>query len=50
MADLEEGGLVSGVAGVLDAGWGSDGGSLSGMGVILEFQNSVVSRLLLETW
>ena len=34
MADLEEGGLVSGAAGVLDAGWGRDEGSHSGMEVI----------------
>jgi len=48
MADLEEGGLVSRVAGMLGAGWrGEEGALFETEEVILEFQSSVVSILLL---
>ena len=48
MVDLEEDGLVSGAAGVLGPDWQGEEGALSEMEeVILEFQSSMVSRLLL---
>ena len=51
IVDLEEGGLVLGAVGVLGAGWGRDEGPVSGMEeVILDFQSSMVSGLLLATW
>ena len=51
IVDLEEGGLVLGAVGVLGAAWGRDEGAVSGMEeVILDFQSSMVSGLLLATW
>lgn len=47
MVDLEEGGLVSGAAGLLGVGWRVEEGALFEMEVIFDFQSSMVSRLLL---